>query len=968
MIYKNVTVLFFFISIWIRSNSQLLEIKQYTNKQNLPNQLVYKTFKDTNGFIWCGTEAGLALFQGHSFIPFVHNLKDSNCIVKGQIYSLANDEQSNLWVASYSNGIVIFNPLQNKYLKLTKFTHPELMMGKHINSICNYNKDELIILTSKGAYRINIHTLKTINVLPPENQNDEILSFRILNEKEYFLDYKIGLLEKSNNGTWKKYNLPDSEMNFTGMSECNQKLFVNSFAGTYIFENEKLLKCSIIYEGKDISLTSINDIEINDQNQIYIHSYNLGPLKATYHSRKFQCEKELGNNWFNNGNILYSNYYDSGHFSYFIGTMRGLFIIKKKESLFFELSNAGSLGTIRAMGFLKENLFIGTEDGVFIRDKGDNIKRIKSENTFVKEILVINSDSVLATGYSIELFGDNGVKYKNRLEELISKEENTIVGRKVQNRIIFFTNATKKIIEWDMTKDKFDEYPMIEIEDLVPPAIVISDKVLLLSYTGLFEYSGTTKKIKRILIEDDAMISDMQYYHNRIYFSSSTEGITILDTNYKRIQKIDLSPIVGNNEVRSIQVKDSIIWFATPKGLGYYNMNRNKIAYFKSGENFTTSNFYNSSKTEYKDTIYFGGDNGIVAVNTKAVLAEKIEDKVYLINFSFYKDGILYKVVNPINHTFSFDENNLELQLVHTNTEYPSYFQYQYRLNKTGTFIPIDESGLIKLYNLPPDKYHLEVMEKQSMELMAFYDFTISPPWYQTWWFRSLLGVVILANGIWISRLYFRRRLIAQQKELEKQQALQSERDRISSDMHDDLGSGLSSIKLISEMLKKKHSDTETKSDLNEIVEHATSLTDTMREMVWSLNPRNDTLSKFVDHIIQYSKQFFEPSEISFKVVVKQEFPEITMNGFVRRNLFLCLKEIFNNIIKHAQAKNVLCTISYHEHKLVISIHDDGRGIPESHTQGNGLYSIRKRIADCNGHIEWTNRHPGLNTTIEIPV
>jgi two-component system sensor histidine kinase DesK len=204
------------------------------------------------------------------------------------------------------------------------------------------------------------------------------------------------------------------------------------------------------------------------------------------------------------------------------------------------------------------------------------------------------------------------------------------------------------------------------------------------------------------------------------------------------------------------------------------------------------------------------------------------------------------------------------------------------------------------------------------------------------------------------------------QKELEKQLALQSERDRISNDMHDDLGSGLSSIKLISEMLKIKHSDLETKNDLNEIVDYATDLTDTMREMVWSLNPRNDSLSKFVDHSIAYAKHFFEPSDIKFEVTTSPEFPEITMSGFVRRNLFLSLKEIFNNIIKHSGARKVSFSIKYVDNKLFIIIQDDGKGIADNSMKGNGLYSLKKRIADCEGVIVWKNMDFGLSTSITV--
>ncbi|MCC7029928.1 MAG: hypothetical protein IT257_06450 [Chitinophagaceae bacterium] len=378
-----------------------------------------------------------------------------------------------------------------------------------------------------------------------------------------------------------------------------------------------------------------------------------------------------------------------------------------------------------------------------------------------------------------------------------------------------------------------------------------------------------------------------------------------------------------------------------------------------------TDNFLQSSVTSHNDTVYFGGDNGIVAVNTKAILAHNEIPRCYLFDISVYEKGNLLKVVHPEKHIYHYTENNLELRLVHENTDFSVFKHYRYKLNNNSE-IPIDESGIIKLYNLPPNDYKLSVYEIESGTEVCGYEFSIAPPWYHTWWFRTLLGITILANGIWISRLYFKRKLIAQQKELEKQQALQSERDRISTDMHDDLGSGLSSIKLISEMLKKKHSDEETKSELNEIVDHATELTTTMREMVWSLNPRNDVLARFIDHTVHYARQFFEPSEVNFKVHASQQFPEQTMNSFVRRNLFLCLKEIFNNIIKHAEAKNASLSISYEANKLKIIILDDGKGIAENHREGNGLYSIQKRIRQCGGTIQWVNQYPGLNTEIEI--
>jgi two-component system sensor histidine kinase DesK len=202
--------------------------------------------------------------------------------------------------------------------------------------------------------------------------------------------------------------------------------------------------------------------------------------------------------------------------------------------------------------------------------------------------------------------------------------------------------------------------------------------------------------------------------------------------------------------------------------------------------------------------------------------------------------------------------------------------------------------------------------------------------------------------------------------EIERIKALDAERDRISMDMHDDLGSGLSSIKLISELLKRKHTETETQNDLNQIVEYATDLTSTMREMVWSLNPRNDNFSNFITYIQQYTKHFFEPSIILCTIDIPKHIPEKSMSGFVRRNIFLCYKEVLNNIIKHSKAKNVHILVSLSEQVFDIQVQDDGIGLPIPLRENNGMYTMQKRMKDCQGNIHFENKHPGLLVRIQM--
>lgn len=934
------------------------------------NKLVYTSFRDSRGLIWLGAESGLVLYQNNRFISYNHTNKDTNSVLDGIIYSLAEDESGNIWVVTYTNGITIFNPENNTYKRITVSSHPGLLSDKMAITIKFFDKHTMLLNTSKGAYTIDTRDYSFKAALPQRLNFSEIVIHKKYGNKNYYLIQNRGLLQISNSKANKLFTIPKSEMNFMGLAVIKNKIYVSGFSGVYQLVNDTLKKIYVYYGNKEISKEGINDL-IEDNQDIYINSLKYGMIKAIPCKNMFVCSDVDTANWYKAGNLLYSNYYDSITNSFFIGTQQGLFIHKQKKSFFREIiNNTEKVGTVRALLIHNNQLYIGTEGGVYILNK--KLKKLFEngmiKSAFVNTLFKTKNEMIFASGFHFYRIIYDKLINNQLFSSLISVDENAILSNSLNDSTVFIiANKNKRIIYWNNLNNNYYSDSLPVANDLVPPVLTWGENIILSSYTGMYLYNPRSKSVRKVTSEGNVQITDVKVNNNVIYYSTSTNGIIALDSNFNQIKKINISKLAGASDVRSFVILHNIIWFSSSEGIGYFNLSNNELAYYKSGELFTTTGFLNGSSTINGDTIYFGGDNGIVAVNTKAILDYHDNSKCYLFDVSLYQRGELLKVPDPINHNFQYDQNNIEIQLVSTQNDLSVYNHYSYVLNNNPE-IPIDETGKIKLYNLSPDKYHLKVIMRESGEEKASYNFTISPPWYQTWWFRVLLGVIILANGIWISRLYFRRRLIAQQKELEKQLALQSERDRISSDMHDDLGSGLSSIKLISEMLKKKHSDTETKSDLNEIVDHATSLTDTMREMVWSLNPRNDTLSRFVDHIIQYSKQFFEPSEINFKVLATQEFPEISMNGFVRRNLFLCLKEVFNNIIKHAQANNVLCTISYHEHKLIISIQDDGRGIPESYTQGNGLYSIRKRIADCHGHIEWANQNPGLNTIIEILV
>ena len=199
------------------------------------------------------------------------------------------------------------------------------------------------------------------------------------------------------------------------------------------------------------------------------------------------------------------------------------------------------------------------------------------------------------------------------------------------------------------------------------------------------------------------------------------------------------------------------------------------------------------------------------------------------------------------------------------------------------------------------------------------------------------------------------------QNELERQKSIEAERARISHDMHDDLGAGISALKLQAEFLKEKLKGNLTlQDDLDELLKTSADMNISMREMLWNLNKTNDNLPSLVQYISAYAEHFFCKSKI--KLVIENNFlkKDIPISSDVRWHLFLCMKESLNNIYKHSAAKNVDIKFSQSQKLFTIEIQDDGLGLRRSQTAGNGFNNMNYRMQESGGRIEILPSKKGL--------
>jgi signal transduction histidine kinase len=239
--------------------------------------------------------------------------------------------------------------------------------------------------------------------------------------------------------------------------------------------------------------------------------------------------------------------------------------------------------------------------------------------------------------------------------------------------------------------------------------------------------------------------------------------------------------------------------------------------------------------------------------------------------------------------------------------------------------------------------------------------FIIHPPFYLTWWFLAIaFGLVA-----WLVYLLHRIRV-------NKLLTMEKVRVHIARDLHDDMGSTLSSINILSLMSTKAIDKEPAKSKeyLSRISAYSQRMMESMDDIVWSINPLNDGMEKIVARMREVAASNLEPKEVEYRFYIDETVSHLKLDMGKRRDLFLIYKEAINNLAKYADCSKAIIHITAKNKRILMHIEDNGCGFDETLlNDGNGLINMRKRAEDLNGRLTIKSR-PGLGTelTLNIPV
>lgn len=320
------------------------------------------------------------------------------------------------------------------------------------------------------------------------------------------------------------------------------------------------------------------------------------------------------------------------------------------------------------------------------------------------------------------------------------------------------------------------------------------------------------------------------------------------------------------------------------------------------------------------------------------------------------------------------DYKRLEIRYTALSYTAPEKVRFRFRLEGLDTdWVEAGESRAAHFGKLPPGDYRFRVIACNNdgvwNERGAALAFTLRPHLWQTRWFFA--GTIAAAAGLVAGaiRLRERRKMRRELERLERQHAIEKERRRIAQDMHDELGSRLAKLSFLSELARESiHRPAEAGQRIDTIANISRAVLATLDEIVWVVNPQNDTLEHLAAYVGEYVQQFFQTTPIKCEVQMPMSLPAHPLAAEVRHHLFLAVQEALANVIKHARATHVRVTMTLRDHGFSILVEDDGCGFivaspaapgAVSPVPRNGLANMRRRLGEIGARFQIESREGG---------
>jgi signal transduction histidine kinase/ligand-binding sensor domain-containing protein len=964
---------------------EFYHFRKYSQTDGLSSYNITKILEDQFGFIWISTQDGLNCFDGKRFLVFNQQSDPAHRLKGNTIMDMAEDRQRKLiwlitsngglqsvatgtqtvmslderdqvalsfkdkwlhsvavcgdvlWIGAYS-GLFAYDLSQHAFIQLPELPDdfPSLSEIKIGKLLADDQKRIWACCDEGGVLLLDGRTGRMISQLPAEDMNtaDSRKSILFWNVSggagnEVFLCTNWGLrqLRVANNKLLLKQRNNRSVINTKEVLSCAMdtagNLWVSDVYHLYKEEQQtgRITRISERNNESDAWQTAIYSLYFDSSNRLWMGSEE----GLSYCSlRKQSFEKFYRSSAFNTKIQHAFSIYPLNDSIVYCGAANGLYEVNTNTDLIRQLHTGASCYLIAPI--THDDILVSNSEGLFVITKG---KLLRSKQLF-PELAPLESDLFCAM-----------VRYNSDI---------VLLGSQLRKGLYVWDQRSRKI-----TKYNSENGLLLDQENISSIYKDMQGKVWVLSTNSLSQFDPLTGTSSRQVIGGTAssqtsdILLDMCETSNSYWFAVYGKGLVETDKKLQLKRVISKTSGLSNNGVYKVfAVSDSVILVTSNDGLAVVNVRSNKIRNYYEQDGLQSNSFEQfCGYSKSPDTIYAGGVNGFSVI--------------YPRNFSMNTTppGLYINQIRTDATSGSRDTTNLQMTSLKIpsdvyqttifftgmNFNNPERVRYAYRIPEiSDKWTDIGGQHYIPLMDLHPGEYTVQIKAGNEDDIWTDHFVALSldymPKWYQTIWFKTGLAALIL--GLLFA---FYRYRIAQ---LEKQHAIRRE---IANDLHDDLGSTLNTVKVLTHLAKN---GPERESYLDKIEESLVSASTGLRDMLWVLDDNGDTLQDLMTRICNAVLPVINAKGIRLDCKVEEELKDRVISKAEKRNLLLIAREAVNNSIKYAVCRNISITISA-QPKISLDIADDGIGFDMelmSVTEGNGLKNMRYRAGYINYSVD----------------
>lgn len=978
--------------------------------EGLPHSSVYSILQDKKGFMWFGTADGLCRYDGSEMTTFRYTSGYAQDMVRNIVRGkMLEDRYSNIWYSNES-GIYKWDAMKEAIIRTKtfdkkKYSNPEFQCVYLDESDCIwlFNRNHGILEYNTINGRITQYPLPLKNMQPGfslkfidvgqegniwlrnGNCTDPYLVFNIksrnytiqladepphaifFEKNQRILAYDDKLIYENADGRQIRVvpkllnGKKNSFYSFDGLRDHYGRLWMTARgAGLYCYDEKENHFHEFHHDNSKpkslpFDLTTCLFIDRNDN--LWIGTDGGGVARLDLKQPKFNLFP-LSDGGYSLLNDYFTKcfYEDENGRIWFGSQTNGLNIYDPEtyELINFrhETGNSHSLPGNIVGNIMKDrdgNLWVGSSGGISLfNEKKRTFETIPIENipelfpllnNFVNKLLQLsNGDILAATSQGIVKIRKGkdgrfkGFYYRNN-GRFIS--QTTDIVEMPGNRIY----ATLRTLGLYLFEQKGDGYRFVS------------------SFLAGFDLLSVRK---------DEKVPDI------LWIGSSRGLIRFNTVTHAYRLWYEKNGLANSHVYGSLEDSAGNLWLSTNKGLSFFDRKQNRFDNYSFQDGLQSNEFNSQAFLKSRSgTFYFGGVKGFNWFDPGYAGREQPKPvaaitRIEINELAFQKDSAYLR-----NQTITvpYDKNDFNFQFAALDYTRPGANKISYMLMGWDAGWIMTDNRLARYANLPPGEYTLRLRITNTSGIRSNEEtlhIVIQAPVWQRIWFLTAVALLLLAVIVLITYRLAQQKARRKLRLLEKKIAIDAERNRISADMHDEIGSGITHIALLSELIQNQQKEgVELKNDIHMIATSARSLVQSMSEIIWAMNPQNDTLENLLAYTREQSQRYFESFEILFDISFPDAVPDIRLNNEQRRNLYLVTREALNNALKHSGANAIQLKLTITGTACCFTVSDNGKGIRERMNRpgSNGLTNMKKRMSEIGGTIEWLM--PEQGTTVK---